>query len=113
MKKSEIENYLRKKISLANRPTHEDVRNAMKFAYNSGSKKYKIKAKGLGKMINEQDNLNQAIAKLITELHSKTKEVEVLAQSYLGMLPKDKGCKNWNEMQKKFAKEILKIVTDK
>ena len=144
MKKSEIENYLRKKISLANRPTHEDVRNALKFAYNLGAKKYKSEVKQLNRIMSGQHSTNKAVATLIVGMDSKIKEkdkeieqlkwlmgksatalmsltanknikskIEALAQSYIGMNPKDKGCKNWNEMQKKFTKEILNIVNKK
>lgn len=34
----------------------------------------------------------------------------LIAQNYLGMTPKDKGCTNWSEMQNKMADEIIKIT---
>jgi hypothetical protein len=35
-----------------------------------------------------------------------------LAQNYLGMTPKDKGCVHWSEMQDKMADEMLEIIPD-
>ncbi len=37
------------------------------------------------------------------------KKILELAQSYMGMTPPDKGCKNWSEMQEKFADELTQI----
>lgn len=34
----------------------------------------------------------------------------IIAQSYCGMTPKDKGCKTWGEMQQKMADEIEEVV---
>lgn len=33
-----------------------------------------------------------------------------IAQSYLGMTPRDKGCSNWSEMQDKMALEIQECM---
>ena len=83
MKKSEIDSYLRNELGLANRPTHNDVRDAMKFAYNLGSKDYKKKLKNykdeanlLSKIISEQHNTNKAVAHLITSLQSEISKLK-------------------------------------
>lgn len=42
--------------------------------------------------------------------HDKFNTVRSLAQSYLGLLPKDKNCANWDEMHSLFAHEILDVM---
>jgi hypothetical protein len=37
-------------------------------------------------------------------------EFRIIAQSYIGMKPKDKGCKTWGEMQQKMADELENVV---
>lgn len=38
-------------------------------------------------------------------------KIQAITQSYLGMLPKDKGCTSWSQLQKKFTKEIMEVVS--
>lgn len=33
-----------------------------------------------------------------------------IAQTYLGMTPKDKGCRNWNEMQILMVNDLESVV---
>lgn len=39
-----------------------------------------------------------------------TNKLRNIAQSYLGMTPRDKGCSNWSEMQDKMANEIQECI---
>lgn len=39
-----------------------------------------------------------------------TESFEKIAQNYLGMTLKDKGCVNWMEMQKKMAQELKQVT---
>jgi len=38
------------------------------------------------------------------------KKLTKIIQNYIGMTPKDKGCKNWSEMQEKMTDEILTLI---